>query len=182
MFVLGGAFRHIMGYTRLRNLDLIQQKVKGHSVWSSKVDFPRKWFWVPENNRKLVIKGYNLGGKKEQEIKLPEIYGLLCDEIKEDNKKDAKITKEYLKLCSFLEYTLDPLPSNFKLGDDGKIILIDTEHFATLIGIEKKFKAYDRYSTYWPKIIGKYFKDRMATCKRDRRKRQQSSDFLFPLY
>jgi hypothetical protein len=77
---------------------------------------------------------------------------------------------------------MDPLPANFLLGDKNEIIFIDTEPFAILIGIRKKFKEYDKYSSYWPKIAGKYIKDRFLTTKKEQRDIQNCSNNLYQLF
>jgi len=181
IFILGGTFRHIMGHTRIRNLELIEQKIKG-TEWEKKIKFPRKFFWTPEENSQLLIKGRNLGELPAQEIRMPSIYGVICDEIKENDSKNPLFQREFLRFCSFLDFTLDPNPNNFKVDKDNNFVLIDTEHFWTLVGLRTKMKSYDKFVCYLPKIAGKYIKDRWLTLKSERVARQRESKTLFPLF
>lgn len=179
VFILGGTFRHVTGYTRIRNLDLIKEKMNTIPNIPHKINFPRKFFWLPEKIDWIVVKGKNLGDKQDQETRLPSMYAVICDEIKSDEKKTIK-RGVYLNFCSNLEFILDPNPSNYK-QENGDITLIDTEHFSTLIGLNKKLKHYDKYTKLMPKIAGKYLKDRWASCKEERRERQGKNN-TFPLF
>lgn len=184
VFLLGGTFRHIMGYTRIRNVDLIQEKINNDPYWSKKVSVPRKWFWVPAEQKWLIINGYNLGKSPEQAIKIPSTYAVICDEIKNPEKKqDPKLMKdEYLNLCNFLEMTLDPNPQNFKLDKNNKFVLIDTEHFTTLIGLRKKIEQSHDYPSYYVRLVRKYLRDRFISPKNVRRERQKNSITEYPLF
>jgi hypothetical protein len=181
IFFLGGAFRHISGWTRIRNADLIREKMKDHPVWSQRIDLPRKWFWLPEDPRWLILKGYNLGDKKEQETRIPAIYGIVCDEIKSTQNNSA-YEKEYFKFCNYIEFIQDPNVNNFKIDKNNKIVLIDTEHFATLLGFTEKMRYFKSYNSYYSNLAGKYIRERWTKTKKDRKKRQFSTQTYYPLF
>lgn len=176
IFVLGGSFRHLMGYTRIKNSELIQEQIDNHQEWRNKVVIPRKWFWLPESPEWIEITGYNLGNKPEQHTKIPAVYGLVCDLMpgKESDPERANYFDDYLKLCTYLNYTLDAHKNNF-LVNNNKILLIDTEHFAILTGNQKKLEPVDNYMDWYIRVAKKYIKEKFLSDKSYRRFRQANN-------
>lgn len=184
IFNLGGSFRHLMGFTRIKNLELIKEKIENHPHWSELIEFPRKWFWLPEDPKWIEITGYNLGNQSEQYIKIPGVYGLICDQMM-GSDKDPEIKNyfdDYLKLCTYLNYTLDAHPNNFLLSKDKKMLLIDTEHFAILTGMQNKIKVVDNYTSWYINVAKKYIKEKFLSSKEYRRLRQANNKTEFNLY
>ncbi len=152
----GGVNRHISGLTRIKNLELLNQKISHNKNWHGRVKTPRKWFWLPKNNKLLHITGKNIGNKKELATMLPGTYAIIADainfdeEIKISHKKRNKII---MQLCNDLELIIDPHSNNFIFKYDEKknnfyIVIIDTEHFPTIVGLKDKKKFRDHYSWY----------------------------------
>jgi len=182
VFVLGGSLRHVMGFTRVRNIDLIKEKIEKDPYWSKRIDLPRKWFWLPKNPKYIEISGLNIGNKKKQKIIIPATYGIICDEIRSDIKNNSPYKQEFLNLCTFLDYTLDANPKNFKIDANGTMVIIDTEHFTTLIGIQKKIKHFYSYVDWYLTIASKYIKENFMSPKNYRYERQNNTDTDFPLF
>lgn len=182
VFILGGSLRHVMGFTRVRNVEFIQEKIKNHPYWSKRIDLPRKWFWLPKKPKFIEITGKNVGDKKTQTIQIPAVYGIICDEIKSEITNNSLYKQEFLNLCSFLEYTLDANPKNFKIDKNGTMVIIDTEHFTTLIGIEKKLVPFNSYSDWYLTIASKYIKENFLSPKNYRSIRQNNTKTDFPLF
>src|SRR3990167_3624117 len=139
IYTLGGANRYFLGFTRISNADKCSQLLD-----STTITIPRKWTWTPKNGRWLKIEGCDLGGKPYQEISTPAIYALVCEEVCSTTKPKTKDKRDYLKLCTELEYKIDPHSNNFTMCGKKKN-LIDTEHFPTLIGSTKKIKPCSSY-------------------------------------
>lgn len=181
IFYMGGALRHTTGWTRIKNAEVVGIQIKKDSYWSRRVVIPRKWFWMPKNPKWLEIKAYNLGDKKEQEIKVPAIYGVICDEIKGKDNEKSQYTKEFLKLCNFLEFQIDPHPNNFKLDENLKIALIDTEHYPTMTGQTEKMHYCKSHVSHYCRLAKKYVWSRWGRSKKERINDQRNTKTYYPL-
>ena len=76
-----------------------------------------------------------------------------------------------MKLCNHLGLAIDPHINNFMIEKNtGKIAIVDTEHFLTLVGIKKrvKFRGYFSWGIY---LAGKCAK---ALFLRDKATRKQA--------
>lgn len=172
LFIMGrGITRYLSGFTRIKNLEAIKKHIEQDPYWRNKIELPRKWFWQPQNNKWFIVEGFNIGPQKYQKIELPSVYGILCDAIEGEealnlfNKANRQLGVE---LSSFLGNRVDPHIDNFMIEKGtGKIILVDTEHFPTMIGLREPlvFKTY--LSWYW-QLMCKYVKDRYFRSKQDR--------------
>ncbi|MDR3646868.1 MAG: hypothetical protein P4L22_05010 [Candidatus Babeliales bacterium] len=176
IFNLGGSFRHLMGFTRIKNLELIEESIKDHPEWKDKIELPRKWFWLPKEPTWIEITGYNLGDSAEQHTKIPAVYALVCDLMpgREDDPERINYYNDYLRLCTHLHYTLDAHTNNF-LVKDKKILLIDTEHFAILSGNQKKLEPVTDYTSWYIRVAKKYIKEKFLSDKAHRRFRQANN-------
>ncbi len=223
-FILGGGInRYLSGFTRIKNLETIEEIIAQDPVWAGKIDFPRKWFWLPTKVRWFQVTGRNIGlplnlslsPVRQLAIKdyppehwrlpnlrqvrrihvdrynpknwlqsslnakdiisqnLPNIYGIIADEIKGkslkmSNKKDRNLG---IELSRVLTNRIDPNIDNFKIEKrkDGTkiIVLIDTEHFPTMIGLKDPLE-FDGYFEWYFKIACKYFKDCFFRTKKER--------------
>jgi hypothetical protein len=172
-----GANRHISGLTRIKNKELIEQRLALHPHWHSIVRIPRKWFWEPQKNRWIHMSGINLDGeKKTLNTDLPSVYAIIADAEKTDDT--IEISQEQkkrmtMKLCSQFDLTIDPHYDNFIFQQDEKtgeiqIVLIDTEYFPIIVGIrdKKEFKTYTEWYLY---LTGKFVNDTYFRTKKQRR-------------
>ena len=79
----GGVNRHLTGFTRIKNAHYLRTLFQNDPYWSTKVDIPRKWFWLPKKERWLEITGYNIGSQPVQTIEIPGTYSIVAYEIEE---------------------------------------------------------------------------------------------------
>lgn len=174
-FVMGSTMRHMTGFTRIKNMRAIKKKVAQDPFWSNIVDFPRKWYWEPENNRWFEVIGTNVGPHNYSRIELPSVYGIVCDEIKAA-KKVSYLDRHHRKICMelsrFLKYRVDPHIKNFLIEKDtNKTVMIDTEYFPLLVGLKREMKA-KTYSAWYLKLTGKFATDKLFQNKKKRHMRQ----------
>jgi hypothetical protein len=168
----GGATRHFIGFTRIKNMHVMRKRLKNNPHWSKRIDIPRKWFWLPKDaQRKMELTGYNIGGHKKISIEVPAIYAVITDEIKVERKFsifDRKDRRTAIDLCNFLLCRIDPHIENFLVEKEtGKIVIIDTEHFPSLVGFKKRPRI-TRYTSWYLHLVAKFIKDRYFRTKRDR--------------
>jgi len=170
-FMGGGISRYLVGFTRIKNLNYIKNRISHHKHWSKRVDAPRKWFWLPKKNRWFELKGFNIQGVPEQKITLPSIYASIADAIDAErvfsrsNEDDRQII---LSLTTWLDERLDPNIPNYMLEKKtNKIVFVDTEHFPTNLGMREKL-GYTSYFTWWSNMVLKYLTDNFCRTKRQR--------------
>lgn len=172
MFTMGGSNRYFLGFTRTRNKDNVRKILDKSEKWNT-VTMPRKWTWLPNNTRWLQIDGYNIGNKKHQQITTPSTYAIICEEVIEDGTKIKGKGRKYLQLCTDLEYLIDPRSINFKVIDN-KFVMLDTEHFPTLVGAKRQIHPSNRYSSWYVKIGGTYVRKGFLASKSDRKYLQKT--------
>lgn len=177
----GGINRHMTGFTRLRNRELLEKKLKTLPQWQGKIEFPRKWFFIPSSNRWICMEGSNLGNKKYQYIEIPSIYAIIADAIIPErvfslyNKEDKKIA---LQITNDFDLMIDANISNFMIDHKTKkIVAIDTEHFPSLVGIKEK-KKFDSYTEWYFYLAKKCVINTMFTTKKERRLAQKNTQNL----
>jgi len=166
----GGINRYLSGLTRIKNLEWIKKRVNQSTEYKDKIDFPRKWFWLPTNNRWFELKGKNIT-VPEQTIKLPSIYAIVADAINKDDEKEVFKTDSHfgLKLSYYLDSRLDPNFENFMLEKEtGKIVIVDTEHFPSMVGLKNPTK-FNSYTDWYLKLAFKCLTDRLTRHKKFRR-------------
>lgn len=147
----GGVNRHIAGFTRITNLEHVNKLISHDMYWSSSFDTPRKWFWTPSNNKNLEIIGYNIGSRDYQKITIPGTYCIITDaiEVDESDQPTKENMQETIKnLCCYLDFCIDFNTDNF-IVERGtkKIVIIDTEHYPTLVGITHKPECVQSYAS-----------------------------------
>ncbi len=170
-FIMGGGMnRYLAGFTRIPNRNEINKKINSNRYWSKLVDTPRKWFWRPENSRTIDIVGKNIGIQR-QFMRLPSMYAIICDAIETDyaftllRRNDREVA---ISITQFLGIRIDPHINNFIVEKESKkIIIIDTEHFPTLIGIKDDFKIND-FFTYYSRLAFKFFNNKLTFDKKSR--------------
>lgn len=158
----GGTSRYLLGFTRIKNREAITKKIADDEHWHDKISTPRKWFWQPQKNRWFEVKSKNLG-TKDRTTKLPGVYAIVCDAIDAEafnmaNKDDRKFG---IELSHFFGTRIDSHINNFLVENSSqKIVVIDTEHFATQVGLREPMEFDGYVSWYWQlatKCIGNAF-------------------------
>lgn len=173
LFTLGGGInRFLAGFTRIPNLYAINKKIAADPRWSQLVSAPRKFFWLPKDVRWFTVTGTNFG-QKELQMTFPSTYGIVCDEIvaermlKISNKEDRKLA---LDLAHFIGDRIDPHICNFMVEKGtGKIVFIDTEHFASIVGLKEPLE-FRSYSIWYLKLSNNCIKKAMFRSKASRAK------------
>lgn len=170
----GGINRHLSGFTRVKNLEDINKRIDQSPHWRELIDTPRKWFWLPKNPQWIEVRGKNIG-RCDRTIELPAIYGIIADFIENAksfsimNRDDRRISLDFANYC---ENRVDAHADNFMVEKStGIIVLIDTEHFPTMVGLKEAFK-YDNYPTWYMKLSAKCFRDIFLRTKKQRRELQ----------
>jgi hypothetical protein len=158
----GGINRHLAGFTRPKNLAYIRQKIANDPLWSSIVDLPRKWFWLPQQEYWLDIEGTHISGTPTIRTQIPAIYGVIADVISIDrcfsmrNRHDRQTA---LALCDYLDLYVDPHIKNFMYEKNtGKLLIVDTEHFPTIVGLKEKI-YFSNYTQWYGFLMRKCAKD-----------------------
>jgi hypothetical protein len=180
-YMAGGANRHITGLTRIKNAIIVNNKIATLPQWAGCVETPRKWLWMPNQLKWLEIIGHNIGGKKEIRTILPSIYAIVADAIdmQHQYKMPTKQKKHIvMQLCNDLDVFIDPHYNNFTFLPNTnplstntrpyKIIIVDTEHFPTIVGLKKK-KSFRNHHSWYLYLGSKCFKDTFLRTKRERR-------------
>jgi len=178
-FPLGGGInRHLAGLTRIKNRNMIQQRLALHPQWSTLLDVPRKWYWVPKKSNWLEITGSNMGGQKTVTTKIPGTYCIIADEIQTKEQfslfnKDQ--TTLALSICNYLDLWIDPHINNFMIEKDtNKIVIVDTEHFSSVVGIKEKV-SFDNYTSWYLYLVSKCIKDWFFRTKDERQIAQSAA-------
>lgn len=136
-FISGGINRYLAGFGRIKNLEHIRKTIAMIPEYTHIIDVPRKWFWLPTNPRYFELHGKGFQ-ERDLLLTLPEVYAIVADEIVTSTPLHT-IRKHYGKtifnICKTLEFCVDPNMKNFRLEQEtNKLVLIDTEHFPTLLG------------------------------------------------
>lgn len=194
-FMGGGINRHLMGFTRIKNLEIIREAIKNDPRWSQIIDTPRKWFWLPREPEWLNVTAYNLNGVQEQSIEIPAVYAIVADWIKSTRNLSLRSKKSRtlgIKLSRIVGNRIDPHMGNFILEDLSdlffeksenssqdklpdyedfdidqyreKIVLIDTEHFPSLVGLKKPLE-FDGYLSWYLQLMGKFAQEKFFRTK-----------------
>jgi len=181
-FMAGGANRHMSGLTRIKNAHRSQKLLNEISLWRDNTIIPRKWFWLPRDNRVLHVTGRNVGGNELMENNIPSVYGIVADYIEHDNRIKLGHRRHKsiaMRLCNDLELCIDPHGDNFifvldEATNQPKIAIIDTEHFPTIVGIKKRrgFRTHRHWIAF---LVGKYVRDAYGRTKSMRRRAQIES-------
>jgi len=143
----GGSSRFFAGFTRIKNKQYIEERLKQSDIWRDQVTVPRKWFWVPHNIPWISIDAYHLSGPGNHDhTSVPSVYAIVSDAI-ETKTPYAMFDREHRKIALNLthyigEHRLDPHIDNFVIeSKTDKIAIIDTEHFASMTGLDDDFTS-----------------------------------------
>lgn len=170
-FIVGGGVnRHLTGFTRIKNLENIRLKIESDPYWSTIIDMPRKWYWLPEKVRWFTVESDNIS-EEYKFMRLPSVYVILADAIESDGclrlwkKSNRKIA---LEISNFLDSNLDPHIDNFVVEKGtNKVVIIDTEHFPSMVGLRSPFR-FKTYVSYYCNLTVKYLRDKFCRSKKDR--------------
>ena len=184
-FVMGGGVnRYLSGFTRIKNLEIVRKKISTDPKWSKKLATPRKWFWMPDNCRWFEVHGKNMCVNKQQKIIVPSVYAIVADAITIDKRYNLfnRAHRTFaLKLCHFLGTRVDPHIDNFiKEKDTNKTLIIDTEHFPTMVGLRNPL-YFTTYSSWYAQLTGKFLRDTLCRTKQYRTKLQTHPDQIIPV-
>ncbi|HBY06215.1 MAG: hypothetical protein UV38_C0002G0027 [candidate division TM6 bacterium GW2011_GWE2_42_60] len=176
-FVMGGGInRFLAGFTRIKNLDAINQKIAASPRWAGKVSTPRKWYWEPANVRSFTVIGHHIGAQETQSITYPSVYCIICDEMHGTRELSLHSQEDRtlaLELSNFIGNRIDPHICNFMIEKEtGNIAFVDTEHFASIVGLDEPLE-FKSYTDYFLSLAQKCLQDAFFTTKRTRLKHQQ---------
>lgn len=167
----GGVNRHITGLTRLKNAKIIRERIAQSPEWANKVDIPRKWHWLPTKSSWIHITGNNIGGVNEISTTIPGTYCVIADAIESDkqlalfNNNDTAMA---MNLCNYLRMYIDPHINNFMIEKNSdKIVIVDTEHFPTVVGIKDDI-TFNNYTEWYFYLMSKCAKDWFFRTKDER--------------
>ena len=172
LFVLNGNLRHLSGLTRIHNLETAKKALQKDAQYRYYLDFPRKWYWIPESQPYLTIDWYDELYDQHEMIQLPGIYGIVCDFIEVDKKIQQQqmhtLRQISIDIGNYLHNILDSNVDNFvPEKNSNKIVIIDTEHFPTMVGLDKEMNA-NGYIQWWIELAGKYIKTAFLRTKQQR--------------
>jgi hypothetical protein len=177
-FIMASGTRHLNGFTRIPNLEAITKLVKQSERWKDRVATLRKWYWLPKNKPWLHVTGYHLGDKKKQEITIPSVYAIVCDEIAIEREFDLHNSDDRataLDLANFFEQRIDPHINNYVIEKGtGKIVPIDYEFFPSMVGLKKHVPC-NSYVQWYGKLSLKMVQDTFCRTKKVRRDAQYST-------
>ncbi|MBN1549658.1 hypothetical protein JW872_03280 [Candidatus Babeliales bacterium] len=149
--ISGGMNRYLSGLYRIKNMALIKEEMSKNEIWNDFVDFPRKWHWLPEDVDWFEVRGDNFTSEEPLYTQLPSAYGIIVDQIISDVRL-GHIKKYYgrsiFKYCKDFNFRPDPNLKNFIVEKDtNKLVCIDTEYFAPLLGMDPN--KMDNLEGYW---------------------------------
>lgn len=168
----GGINRFLSGFTRIKNLERVQKKIDEDEYWCNRIALPRKWFWLPENPKYFKIESKNIGNQGVQSISVPSTYAIVADSIDIKltfDKWHPKHKKTSLKFCKFIGNCIDPHIDNFVIEKKTKrIVIVDTEHFACMVGLKEKLE-FDSYMSWYCQLVSKCAGHKFLTHRHHRR-------------
>jgi hypothetical protein len=172
LFILNGNMRHLSGFTRIHNLEAAKKALSKDPEYRYYLDFPRKWYWIPQSQPYLTIHWHDNYNNNNETIKLPGIYGIVCDYIEADKKIQKQeihtLRQISIDVGNYLHNIIDSHVDNFvPEKNSNKIVIIDTEHFPTMVGIDKAMNA-NGYVQWYIELGGKYIKTVLFRSKKQR--------------
>ncbi len=164
--------RHLSGFTRIHNLETARKALAKDPEYRYYLDFPRKWYWIPKTQPYLTIDWHDQHHNHHETIKLPGIYGIVCDYIETDTKIQHQeihtLRQISIDVGNYLHNIIDSHVDNFvPEKNSNKIVIIDTEHFPTMVGLDKEMSA-NGYIQWWIELGGKYVKTAFLRTKQKR--------------
>lgn len=172
LFVLNGNMRHLSGFTRIHNLEAARKALAKDAQYRYYLDFPRKWYWLPQSQPYLTINWHDEYHNNHETIKIPGIYGIICDFIEADTKIQQQeihtLRQISIDVGNYLHNILDSHVDNFvPEKNSNKIVIIDTEHFPTMVGLEKEMNS-NGYIQWYIELGAQYIKTAFLRTKQKR--------------
>lgn len=175
-FMAGGINRHMAGFTRIKNREVIMARIS-ESPWAGSVDAPRKWHYIPAQSKWIEIKGKNIGDAKEQIVTFPGTYCIIADAIEAERNFSlfkAEDKKRAMDLCNYLNIWIDPHLTNFMIEKNTqKLVIVDTEHFPSFVGLREKI-SFSSYTDWYLYLAGKCWRNAFMQNKWERRHPQKA--------
>ena len=152
IFIIGGNLRHLSNFTRITNLHKIKQMLSYNPFYLHSIDFPRKWYWKPDNGYDLKI-CWNCNGESET-IFLPSIYATISDFIyTEEQQPQHELNKLSMRVATDVGFLIDPHAGNIMIEKGTrKYILLDTEDFRLMTGLSTTMKA-KKYIGWYVELV-----------------------------
>lgn len=172
LFILNGNMRHLSGFTRIHTLEIAKKALAKDPEYRYYLDFPRKWYWIPACQPYLTINWHDQYHHHHETIKLPGIYGIICDFIEADKKIQHQeihtLRQISIDVGNYLHNIIDSHVDNFvPEKNSNKIVIIDTEHFPTMVGIDREMSA-NGYVQWYIELGGKFIKTAFLRTKQKR--------------
>jgi hypothetical protein len=162
-FMGGGINRHLSGFTRIKNAENVKKTIAQNPYWKSRVDLPRKWFWLPKDPKWITIAGGNIGKYKQTSIDVPGTYCIISDLINMErimtltNPEDRI---ESMALCNIVKFCIDPHIDNFAIEKGTrKIVIVDTEDMRSIVGLKKDVGPYTSQTAWYCDLSSKAIDD-----------------------
>lgn len=167
MFVVGGNLRHLSNFTRIMNLKRIQKILFHNPFYIQNIDFPRKWYWLPDCSYDLKIEWSC--NHKHDVISIPSIYAVISDFIEtESQQPQNELNKLSMKVARDVGFLIDPHAGNMVVEKNTrKYILLDTEDFRLMTGLSASMNA-NKYIGWWIEMIGTSAKTCFLRTKKQR--------------
>lgn len=167
IFLMGGNLRHLSNFTRITNLERIKQLLCYNPFYLYNVDFPRKWYWKPNNGYNLEI-DWKCHQQKEK-ISLPSIYAVIGDFIvTEENQPTHELNKLSMKVATDVGFLIDPHAGNILIEKGSrKYVLLDTEDFRLMTGLDTPMNA-KKYIGWYIELMARALKNCLFKNKQER--------------
>ncbi len=173
----GGTNRHLSGFTRAANLEHIKNRIEESPKWSAIMDTPRKWHWLPKNAQWITVEGENIGNIGPCSTTFPATYGIIADAIEPertfrlDSSEDCKFG---LAFAQYIGNRMDAHVDNLMVEKGtGKVVVIDTEHFPTMVGLKEPLE-FNNYKSWYLQLSGMCFRANYGRHKKMRRDMQRN--------
>ena len=176
IFILSGNMRHLSGFTRISNLENAKKALSKDPEYRYYIDFPRKWYWRPQSQPLLNIHWHDAHNNHFETIRIPSMYGVICDFIEVDKELQQQelmtLRQISMDVTKYLHYMIDPHDDNLVPEKNShKIVIIDTEHFRTVAGLDEDMNAQD-YNQWYLELMSRTAKRLLCRSKQRRIKDQ----------
>lgn len=168
IFVVGGNLRHLTNFSRIRNLEALRTQLSHNPFYIQYLDFPRKWYWKPKEDKDLTLV-WNCNGTQEM-INIPNVYGVISDFIEtEPNQPQSDLNRLSMKVATDTGFAIDPHSGNIVIETGThKYVLLDTEDFRMMVGLNDKSMKAKKYVGWYLELIGNSIKIMFFRTKKER--------------
>lgn len=150
VFIVGGNIRHLSNFTRISNLENIKKIVMFNPYYLKNIDFPRKWYWQPENNYNLEITWNQSPYRDEEIFIIPSMYGVISDYIDIDpTYPQTELNKIAMKVAIDTDFLIDPHAGNVVVEKGStQYTMLDTENFRIMTGLDHTMNSQKYFSWF----------------------------------